>query len=206
MGCADGSARDLHARCAPQWSHIWDEFMAGHLDERGLWEQRMVLVYAEAGVAANESTRMAARDRYVQAMEDALVAYADVVPALEAAQSTGACLAVLTNGVLSLQEARLRRLGLWGRFDFVLISGALGFGKPDARFFAEALRRACVPAQRAVMIGDNPTADIAGAKSCGMHAIWVNRRNVMWPFGHITPDATVTDLTAAVAAAHGLLR
>lgn len=197
----------LHRRCAPDWARIWESFMEGRLDEHALWAERMALVFQVAGVTADVAMQQTARDHYVQTMEDSLQPYADVGPALQVAKALDQhpVLAVLTNGVAGIQESRLRRLGFWEPFDFVLVSGALGFGKPDPRFFTEALARAGVQPERAVMIGDNPATDIGGAKKSGILAVWVNRGGGVFPSGYPQPDATVADLENAVAAAAELL-
>jgi 2-haloacid dehalogenase/putative hydrolase of the HAD superfamily len=46
--------------------------------------------------------------------------------------------------------------------------------KPEPRVFKEALSMMGLPPERVVHVGDDVTADIAGAKGHGMRAIWFN--------------------------------
>jgi HAD superfamily hydrolase (TIGR01509 family) len=57
-----------------------------------------------------------------------------------------------------------------------LFSFQLGRAKPDPGVFAEALRRAGVAADRAVMVGDSYDEDIAPAAALGMETVWVLTR------------------------------
>jgi HAD superfamily hydrolase (TIGR02253 family) len=82
-------------------------------------------------------------------------------------------LGIITNGMTEIQQDKIQRLGLAPYFDTVLISQEAGMRKPDPRLFRMAL--ACVPCEshEAVMVGDSPDRDIAGARAVGMHALWV---------------------------------
>jgi HAD superfamily hydrolase (TIGR01509 family) len=57
-----------------------------------------------------------------------------------------------------------------------LFSFRLGRAKPDPEVFAEALRRAAVGPERAVMVGDSYDEDIAPAAALGMRTVWVLTR------------------------------
>ncbi len=198
---------EVQARSAHAWDRIWERFMVGELTEEGLWSGRISAVMDAIGLPLDDSVAQKARKRYLEAMEEAIRLYPDVHPALEGLRGlpNRPVLAVLTNGPATTQAQRLQRLGLYEQFDFILISGAIGVGKPDPRFFAEALTRGGVPPDRAVMIGDNPLADIGGAKGSGLRAVWMNRNDAPWPDRTIKPDAVVHNLLDAVAAAQRFL-
>jgi FMN phosphatase YigB (HAD superfamily) len=71
--------------------------------------------------------------------------------------------------------------------------------KPAQAFFAHALAAVGVAAGEAVMIGDGPEADVAGAKRAGLRAIWLNRGGADWPAEVApAPDGVAADLGAAV--------
>jgi HAD superfamily hydrolase (TIGR01509 family) len=57
-----------------------------------------------------------------------------------------------------------------------LFSFQVGWAKPDPEIFAEALRRAGVGPERAVMVGDSYDEDIAPAAALGMRTVWVQTR------------------------------
>jgi FMN phosphatase YigB (HAD superfamily) len=49
----------------------------------------------------------------------------------------------------------------------------VGFRKPDPRIFTRALEALGVQASSALMVGDNPFADIRGAAGAGMSTCWL---------------------------------
>ena len=64
----------------------------------------------------------------------------------------------------------LERHGLLGHFAVISYSDEIGVRKPDAEIFQATLARAGVPPGQAVHIGDNPDADVVGARAIGMRA------------------------------------
>ena len=98
-------------------------------------------------------------------------------------------LGVITNG-----NADVRRIGIGAHFSFTLCAEELGVGKPEALPFTTALSRAGVLATQAVHIGDHPVDDIAGAKTAGWRAIWINRAALPWADGP-APDGQVQQLS-----------
>jgi HAD superfamily hydrolase (TIGR01458 family) len=70
-------------------------------------------------------------------------------------------------------------------------------GKPSPDFFGLALDRAGVAAQRAVMVGDDLAADVAGAQAVGMRGVLVGTGKGGEPHpdtATTTPDATIDSL------------
>lgn len=64
----------------------------------------------------------------------------------------------------------LDHYGLLGYFRVVSYSDEIGYRKPHPRIFTETLRRAGTEPGQALHIGDDATADVAGARSIGMRA------------------------------------
>src|SRR5512147_2357415 len=69
-----------------------------------------------------------------------------------------------------------RRFGIARYFDFILTSAACSYRKPHPRIFELALSNWYFLPSEAVMVGDNLDADIRGAQSAGLYAIWLTRR------------------------------
>ena len=90
----------------------------------------------------------------------------------------GLKLGLVTNGRVASQQPKIDGLGIASYFSTILISEAEGVSKPDPEIFRRAVRGLGVPAEETVMIGDNPEADIRGAKAFGMRAIW--KRDDYW--------------------------
>lgn len=108
---------------------------------------------------------------------ECVVAMPEMDALLEGIRSSGAKLALVTNGYTELQSRKIEKAGIGHYFDAVLISEKVGYNKPDRRIFEMALERLDVSADESVFVGDHPVNDIHGAQNAGIRAVWMN------PFG-----------------------
>jgi len=69
--------------------------------------------------------------------------------------------------------AGLRQTCLSKFFDVILVSDVVGWRKPHAKIFEEALKRLGVAAEETLFVGDSPEEDIKGAKQLGMKTVFV---------------------------------
>lgn len=102
------------------------------------------------------------------------VVFPDVPPILRALQLADVKLGIVTNASqpMAMRDAELESHGLLQYFPDCRLSAAdAGYLKPDKRIFNRALKRLGASPAETVFIGDNPEADIAGAKSVGMKAV-----------------------------------
>lgn len=67
-------------------------------------------------------------------------------------------------------RAQLRHLGFWPLLDATVFSSGVGWRKPHPLLFATLVRRLRVPAAAILLVGDDPEADLAGARAFGMRA------------------------------------
>mgnify|MGYP001331487699 CR=1 FL=1 len=81
---------------------------------------------------------------------------------------------IITNGFKEVQRKKLEKSGLSKYFTTITISEDVGFKKPSKEIFLQAVVKANAIIENSVMIGDNFNADIIGAKSVGMKAIYYN--------------------------------
>ena len=96
---------------------------------------------------------------------------------------------IVTNGSAP-QHVKIRRLGLEGRTQCVVVSDEFGHSKPEPEIFEEALRLIGRPDPRHVMFaGDNPETDIGGAQAQKMQTTWIHRGRA-WP-AHLNPPSHV---------------
>jgi len=105
------------------------------------------------------------KEAYVSPFEGA-------VETLQVLRDRGHRLALLTNGSALFQRRKLQRYSLEPFFELILIEGELGYGKPDRRVFQAALDFFAITPDSAWMIGDNLSADIAGAQQLGIAGVW----------------------------------
>lgn len=104
----------------------------------------------------------------------------DAVPGAQAAlaglRADGFILCVASNAGASdagLMGQALERVDLCRHFHHLWTSKELGAAKPAARFFSEAARRAGFQPEQCIMVGNDYAKDICGAKSAGLHTIWL---------------------------------
>jgi HAD superfamily hydrolase (TIGR01549 family) len=67
----------------------------------------------------------------------------------------------------------IKKLGISGCFDAVVVSQECGWRKPHRKIFIDALTLLGVKAKEAVFVGDNPGEDIKGAAEAGLRTIFV---------------------------------
>jgi putative hydrolase of the HAD superfamily len=103
-------------------------------------------------------------------------------------------LGLITNGAPDIQGEKIRGANLGGYFDATVISGEVGFGKPNPKIFRLVLERLTVAPHEAVMVGDSLSRDVAGAHHLGIKTIWVNRFNRTIIDRVAAPDLELTDL------------
>ena len=120
-----------------------------------------------------------------------------VLDQLSEARARGWSVGVVTNGDAEVQASKLAAAGLVAAVDSICISGAEGVRKPDPRIFALAAERAGAPLRPGWMIGDNPEADIAGARGVGLGTVWLSRGRT-WPVADFEPDHQAADPAAAI--------
>ncbi len=95
---------------------------------------------------------------------------------------------IVTNGNTTGQHVACRAAGLDQLAPFIIVSEAAGYKKPDPRIFHDALNRTGLSSPEHVLfVGDNPHADIDGAKRFGMKTAWV-RRGRQFPDDLQPPD------------------
>ena len=87
----------------------------------------------------------------------------------------GLPVALLTNSAHAPTRVKLEALDLVERFDVVVTTDTLGFGKPDPRIYLEACRLLGAEPGRVVCIGDNVEWDVLGAQAAGLRAVWLDR-------------------------------
>lgn len=98
-----------------------------------------------------------------------------------------ATLGLVTNGLSSVQRARIERLRLGAYFSSIAISGELGVAKPDIAFLDIVFAELGQPDRATtVIVGDSLTSDMAAGHNYGISTCWYN------PHGKSSPDPPPT--------------
>jgi putative hydrolase of the HAD superfamily len=143
----------------------------------------------------------AARELGVPRLTGALLAalrfrpYDEVPGTLATLRERGLRLVVISNWDVSLHE-QLEATGLAALVDGAVSSAEVGAGKPHPAIYRRALELAGVEASEAVMVGDSPDTDVAGALALGIEAVLVDR----WGAGRLPDGAHRVTTLAEVPA------
>jgi putative hydrolase of the HAD superfamily len=115
-------------------------------------------------------------------------------------------IAILTNGAPAVQRRKIKALNLNAYVDEVLYAEELvAGGKPKPAAFRAAADCLATPAARTVFVGDDPVADMAGARCVGFHTIHVSKSFDAWPVALPPPDVQVASIRFVPAVAERLL-
>jgi putative hydrolase of the HAD superfamily len=155
------------------------------LRQRALMEQFVAAGYAEqreGGPAAAEAMEVFLLER------NRVCFYPDALPALERLHA-GHRLFAVSNGNADLALCGIARL-----FEGHVTAANAGAAKPDARIYAELLRISGMPPHAIMHIGDDPLADVVGARRAGIEAVWLNRDQRPWPAELGTAPRTISSL------------
>ena len=162
---------------ADRW--FWDEYHRPDNDTwsddtriEAYWRRYHGVMLGRLGIEARNEVL----DRILasQFAPDSWEAYPDVEPMLAAVGAMGVRIGIVSDWGSNLRGI-LSGLGLDRHFDFVLPSGAVGVAKPNPAFFRMALEAVGAAPDDALMVGDSYRADVRGAWSAGMDAVWLDR-------------------------------
>lgn len=101
----------------------------------------------------------------------------DVQPTLDSLRAAGYRLALISNRTEPIAE-KVAELELDDAFEFTLAAGEVGWWKPDPRLLRYAAERAEVKPPSIVYVGDNPYADVQGARNAGLHPVLVDSEDL----------------------------
>ena len=136
----------------------------------------LTAAYEGVGIEARRAAELAGRvrERYVDPTR-VWELFPDTKPVLERLRDQGWRHVVLSNHVPEL-PAIAEGLGLTPLVDHIVTSAATGYEKPHPEAFRLALELCGAP-DEVWMVGDNPTADVAGAEAAGIPAVLVRTQS-----------------------------
>lgn len=138
-------------------------------------------------------------DVAVTRYDAAICAGAAVIPharaVVEQLSQDGYRLGLISNTMYSRQAhlADMERFGLSGYFQSMLFSSDANKWKPTRAPFTHVMSELRAAPESTVFIGDDPGADIIGARRAGMRVVHFQSSD-RFPQGNELPDATIDDL------------
>jgi 2-haloalkanoic acid dehalogenase type II len=176
------SMRELRVRVAREYPAMRHDFT---------WLRTQALLAHAREAGYPDSMAIEAFEAFYRVRNE-VVPYEDVLPALEWLSGRYRLFAI-SNG-----NADLRAIGLSPFFERSLAAREAGMLKPDPRIFAMLLDASGVRAAEALHVGDDPKADVEGARRAGIRPVWVNRRGLQWPDELSPPEHAVRSLAELV--------
>ncbi len=159
---------------------VWQAFERGETDQATLRVERFRRLAVELNISELPVDRISAF--YLEALSG----QSQLLPgALATVQRMAKefSLALVTNGIASVQRRRFAASPITPYFQAVVISEEVGIAKPDPRIFAFALQKTGVAADEVLYVGDSVTSDMAAALNAGMDFCWLNPGRVPVPAG-----------------------
>lgn len=158
---------------------LWRLYHHGHIGRDHLMNERFRYTLQQCGYGG-DCTVMAGKmdDYYLTTLASLKLLVPGALQLLEHLHRKGYTVCVVSNGFRGTQQQKLRSAGVDGYIDRIVLSDDCGITKPFRGIYDYALRQCGVTASQAVMIGDDPEADIEGAHSAGLRTVYYNCRGV----------------------------
>ena len=170
----------------------WKQYERGEITREQIYKNRFIQLGEWLGVEFNVEEFS---KEYALALSHNGYTYPFAVTLLNILSKKGYKIAAATNGALTIQTGRLVNSGLAGFFkDGIFISEQIGLKKPQPEFFEFILKAMGVKNKsEALVIGDSPSSDIAGAIGAGLDCCFVNLSGESLT-GELKPTYTVSAL------------
>ncbi len=119
--------------------------------------------------------------------------YDGVTELLAELRSRGRGVYLLSNAQTDFTRPEIGMLGLTGYFDGIFISAEQGCKKPSTAFFERLLKKFHLNPRESIMIGNDESADIAGARRVGMDSLYIHTAISPKEYGKIEATYRVMD-------------
>lgn len=160
--------------------HYWSEYRHGRIGKDSLRIERFVQVFRELGIQRPELPKQVS-DMYLTVQPGKVILFDQVRETLGYLKEKYD-LYLLTNGFGDMQLEKLKASGLQPFFSRLFIAELVGFQKPDRRIFEYAVKSVHAHKYECLMTGDDPEADMTGARNAGIDQVFFNPCGKALPF------------------------
>lgn len=136
-------------------------------------EQVFQRLYQEKGVAADRELAVRTGLAFRRRSTGYLRLYPGAAELLGGLRARGRGVWLLSNAQAVFTRWELEQLRLDGLFDGVYLSSDCGCKKPDPRFFRVLLQEQSIDPDSAVMVGNDGTCDVEGARAAGLSTVYI---------------------------------
>ena len=193
MGCADRgfNYHVFHGHYEHFNRELWQQYNHGLVAKEVLEVRRFELALGACGCSGDvASLAVAMNSCYLEQLVKQSHLVPGAVELLQYLHSKGFEINVISNGFKGVQECKLEAGGMNRYITHIVLSEDCGVTKPRRGIYDYAMSLSGADARSIVMIGDDPSTDIAGARNAGWRTIYLNMRGESCPIA----DYTVTSL------------
>lgn len=146
------------------------------LPENGEIDVRKVFafLFARKGVSVSTALVKYVASTFRTLSRSKLEVYPGVKEALQELKKKGKGIYLLSNAQSDFTRPEIEALGLKPYFDGIFISSEAGYKKPSKEFFTKLLETYKLDPETCLMVGNDESADIAGAKIMGMDSLYMH--------------------------------
>lgn len=188
----------LYSEVSKARDWYWDDperHRKGRLDLIKARRELVGLAFSTLGIDNKEVCHSLA-DSYSTKRQEMITLIPGSIDTLTHFKENGIFMALVTNGASEFQRPKIKRFELAQYFDYILVEGEFGAGKPDVSVFVHALDKLGVTPDNAWMVGDDLKRDILGANEAGIFSVWVDWQNKGLPNDiPVQPDRIITTIS-----------
>jgi putative hydrolase of the HAD superfamily len=152
--------------------HLWSEYRKGKVKKDHMRIERISLTFNEMGIHDPDLAHLVG-NLYIQGAPRKTNLFPLVHETLQYLKQKYT-LYILTNGFAEVQIQKINNCGLQPYFTKLFMAEMVGYQKPDRRFFEYAIKSVHAHKNECLMVGDDPDADIMGARNAGIDQVFYN--------------------------------
>ncbi|RZT93142.1 putative hydrolase of the HAD superfamily [Ancylomarina subtilis] len=152
---------------------LWLAYYQNRIEKEELSYRRFYLTLKEAGLDDLGLAKEIAHD-FIDLSPLQTEVFPNTHECLEYLKNKNYQLHIITNGFNEVQGRKLQNSKLEKYFNQIITSENAGANKPHAQIFEYALKQTGAQIEQSIMIGDDLSTDIKGARDMGMDHIYFN--------------------------------